>query len=120
MNNPPTTLVGFGKEAALQGSCRLAMNDPPTALVGFRTNGRRLARWMICLKPMNLKRLLAGYRWKIVEKLIERETGFYLVDQGVDRNAGTAKHRCAADNVRIARDWKALYLSFFDYERHSV
>src|SRR2546426_72822 len=43
MNNPPTSLVGFGTSMG-QFFCRLSMNDPPTLLVGF---GRSI-RWRFC------------------------------------------------------------------------
>jgi len=38
---PPTPLVGFKELGSAPRPCRLGMNDPPTALVGF---GRQIVQ----------------------------------------------------------------------------
>ena len=55
-------------------------------------------------EEVNLKRLLAGHAWKVVQKFIEREACFKIGDKGVDGNASAAND-FTVDGYRKAFDF---------------
>ena len=61
MNEPPTSLVGFGRIVGFRPVlCRLDMNEPPTSLVGFRENHGFSARSVFGLDMNELPTSLVG------------------------------------------------------------
>ena len=54
-------------------------------------------------------RQLAADGWKIVEKDLQRIVGFKVVEQGLDRNAGTGEDRGSAMDLVIYSDQVRLH-----------
>lgn len=66
--------------------------------------------------------LRPGYSWKVVKELLERDSGFQVIEQSLDRDSGTTKDRRTTHDRRIdghdivnalqsGHDWISLPLS---------
>ncbi len=69
----------------------------------------RLSEQRIIEVPENADCVIAVHSRKIAQKRFQRFPVHNIIDQSLHRNTRSAKNGCAAQNIRINRDWQFYF-----------